>query len=105
MTDSSVSAQAGSPAGSLPQSANGAVASEQADGPAGAVGRVAGTEDSTPLQFAVALDEASYLQLDDVVVTLRQIPGVGPVLTEWHRDRGPGPARGCELRLGCLPYF
>jgi hypothetical protein len=45
------------------------------------VGRVAGTEDSTPLQFAVALDDASYLQLDDVVVTLRQIPGVGPVMT------------------------
>ena len=37
-------------------------------GPAGEsteqVGLVAGTEDSTPLQFAVALDEASYLQLD-----------------------------------------
>ena len=42
---------------------------------------MAGTEDSTPLQFAVALDEASYLQLDDVVVTLRHVPGVGPVLT------------------------
>ncbi len=45
------------------------------------VGLVAGTEDSTPLQFAVALDEASYLQLDDVVVTLRHVPGLGPVLT------------------------
>src|SRR6202042_3137557 len=45
------------------------------------VGLVAGTEDSTPLQFAVALDEASYLQLDDVVVTVRDLPGGGHVAT------------------------
>ena len=76
-----------------------------ADGSAGRVGLVAGTEDSTPLQFAVALDETSYLQLDDVVVTLRHIPGVGPVLDQWHCYGGSGQARGCEFRLGCLPYF
>ncbi|WP_372671773.1 ATP-binding protein [Amycolatopsis kentuckyensis] len=43
------------------------------------VGRVAGTEDSTPLQFHVAIDPEAYLQLDDVVVTRRQLPGLGEV--------------------------
>jgi DNA helicase HerA-like ATPase len=86
------------------------LASEQADGPAGAVGRVAGTEDSTPLQFAVALDEASYLQLDDVVVTLRQIPEVGAVLTSGIvtevRARHEGASFGSDVFLisdGVLP--
>jgi hypothetical protein len=45
------------------------------------VGLVAGTEDATPLQFAVAVAPGQYLQLDDVVVTSRAVPGVGPVLT------------------------
>ncbi|EXG81002.1 ATP-binding protein [Cryptosporangium arvum] len=45
------------------------------------VGRVLGTEDATPLQFHVALREDAYLQLDDVVVTVRDVPGLGPVLT------------------------
>jgi len=45
------------------------------------VGLVAGTEDSPPLQFAVALDEASYLQLDEVVVTRRLVPAIGTVLS------------------------
>ena len=61
--------------------ANGADGNSSSEGAAHPVGLVAGTEDSTPLQFAVALDEDSYLQLDDVVVTLRQVPGIGPVLT------------------------
>jgi DNA helicase HerA-like ATPase len=43
------------------------------------VGRVAGTEDSTPLQFCVAIDPEAYLQLDDVVVTRRELPGRGEV--------------------------
>jgi DNA helicase HerA-like ATPase len=38
-----------------------------------------GTEDSTPLQFHVALAPDAYLQLDDVVVTVRAVPGRGPV--------------------------
>ena len=78
--------------------------------PADLVGRVAGTEDSTPLQFAVALDEASYLQLDDVVVTLRQMPGVGPVLTSGVvtqvRARHEGASFGSDVFLisdGVLP--
>ena len=45
------------------------------------VGRVVGTEDSTPLQFSVAVDPDAYLQLDDVVVTVRAVPGREPVTT------------------------
>jgi uncharacterized protein len=40
-----------------------------------AVGRVLGTEDATPLTFWVALGENQYLQLDDVVVCERTVPG------------------------------
>ena len=43
------------------------------------VGRVLGTEDATPLAFWVAVDEDAYLQLDDVVVTRREVPGREPV--------------------------
>lgn len=43
--------------------------------PQRAVGRVIGTEDSTPLLYAVAIQDGSFLQLDDVVVTERQLPG------------------------------
>ena len=81
-----------------------------AEGSAHPVGLVAGTEDSTPLQFAVALDEDSYLQLDDVVVTLRQVPGVGPVLTSGIvtqvRARHEGASFGSDVFLisdGVLP--
>ncbi len=35
--------------------------------------------DSTPLLFSVALAPDAYLQLDDVVVTVRAVPGRGPV--------------------------
>jgi DNA helicase HerA-like ATPase len=80
------------------------------EGPAHSVGLVAGTEDSTPLQFAVALDEDSYLQLDDVVVTLREVPGVGPVLTSGIvtqvRARHEGASFGSDVFLisdGVLP--
>jgi DNA helicase HerA-like ATPase len=78
--------------------------------PADRVGLVAGTEDSTPLEFAVALDEASYLQLDDVVVTVRPVPGVGPVLTSGIvtqvRARQEGASFGSDVFLiseGVLP--
>src|ERR1700733_3940108 len=84
--------------------------SSLADGAADQVGRVAGTEDSTPLQFAVALDETSYLQLDDVVVTLRDIPGRGPILTSGVvtqvRARHEGASFGSGVFLisdGVLP--
>lgn len=90
--------------------ADGADANSPAEGSALPVGLVAGTEDSTPLQFAVALDEDSYLQLDDVVVTLRQVPGVGPVLTSGIvtqvRARHEGASFGSDVFLisdGVLP--
>jgi hypothetical protein len=43
------------------------------------VGRVLGTADATPLQFWTAVNPGSWLQLDDVVVTARQLPDRGPV--------------------------
>ncbi|MGH3476108.1 MAG: ATP-binding protein [Nocardioidaceae bacterium] len=74
------------------------------------VGRVIGTEDSTPLQFSVALAQDSYLQLDDVVVTVRTVPGVGPVMTSGVvtqvRSRHEGASFGSDVFLiadGVLP--
>src|SRR5919197_946136 len=43
------------------------------------VGRVLGTADATPLQFWVAVSPGAYLQLDDVVVTERELPDQPPV--------------------------
>ncbi|HEY4421065.1 MAG TPA: ATP-binding protein [Pseudonocardia sp.] len=74
------------------------------------VGRVVGTEDSTPLQFSVALAPEQYLQLDDVVVTVRPVPGIGPVLTSGVvtevRARHEGATFGSDVFLiadGVLP--
>jgi len=74
------------------------------------VGLVAGTEDSTPLLFSVALAPEAYLQLDDVVVTVRAVPGVGPVLTSGVvtqvRARHEGASFGSDvflIRDGVLP--
>lgn len=47
----------------------------------GPVGLIAGTSDSTPLKFSVAVDSEAYLQLDDVVTTVRDVPGLGSVRT------------------------
>ena len=41
------------------------------------VGRVLGTEDSTPLDFWVGLEDDAYLQLDDVVFVETEVPGAG----------------------------
>ena len=43
------------------------------------VGRVLGNADATPLTFWTAVRPESYLQLDDVVVTEREIVGRDPV--------------------------
>ena len=43
------------------------------------VGLVVGTVAATPLQFSVAISPDQYLQLDDVVVTQRSLPGQPPV--------------------------
>ncbi|CAI7975255.1 conserved hypothetical protein [Frankia sp. Hr75.2] len=74
------------------------------------VGRVLGTEENTPLLFHVALLEGSYLQLDDVVVTVRAVPGVGPVMTAGIvtqvRARHEGASFGSDVFLiadGVLP--
>ncbi|GAB3240772.1 ATP-binding protein [Kineosporia babensis] len=74
------------------------------------VGLVVGTEDSTPLKFAVAVAPDAYLQLDDVVVTQRVIPGVGPVMTSGIvtevRSRHEGASFGSDVFLiadGVLP--
>ncbi|MFR9793782.1 ATP-binding protein [Streptomyces sp. MB22_4] len=74
------------------------------------VGKVAGTEDSTPLKFHVALSPDAYLQLDDVVSTRRQIPGYGEVVTSGVVTevvaRHEGAAFGSDVFLiadGILP--
>ena len=89
---------------------SGVGASGQPGSPVDQVGLVAGTEDSTPLQFAVALDETSYLQLDDVVVTVRTLPGGGQVVTSGIvtqvRARHEGASYGSDVFLisnGVLP--
>ncbi|MFC8848320.1 MULTISPECIES: ATP-binding protein [unclassified Micromonospora] len=48
-------------------------------GPGEGVGRVLGTADATPLTFWTAVAPGSYLQLDDVVVTRREMPDREPV--------------------------
>ena len=75
-----------------------------------AVGRVLGTEDATPLAFHVALNPDEYLQLDDVVVTVRPVPGRGPVMTAGVvtevRARHEGASFGSDVFLisdGVLP--
>ena len=111
MVDRVVSSEEGSQDGDfLPAAMPGVGVPVPQEGPAGQVGLVAGTEDSTPLQFAVALDETSYLQLDDVVVTQRLVPGIGPVLSSGIvtqvRARHEGASYGSDVFLiseGVLP--
>jgi uncharacterized protein len=63
-------------------------------GPEPPVGRVLGTSDATPLQFWTAVEAGSWLQLDDVVVTHRDLPGgqrvtiAGVVTTVRARHEG-----------------
>jgi DNA helicase HerA-like ATPase len=45
------------------------------------VGRVLGTQPASPLAFWVSLAPGQWLQLDDVVVTAREVPGRGQVRT------------------------
>lgn len=45
----------------------------------GYVGQVAGTVDATPLSFHFAIASGEHLQLDDVVISSREVPGVGAV--------------------------
>src|SRR3954453_17571089 len=52
------------------------------------VGRILGTEDSTPLEFWVGLQEDAYLQLDDVVLVETEVPGVGQLRISGVGDMG-----------------
>lgn len=85
-------------------------APESAEAGADAVGQVVGTEDSTPLKFRVAIYPESYLQLDDVVATVRDIPGRGLVTTSGIvtevTSRHEGATFGSDVFLisdGVLP--
>lgn len=78
--------------------------------PTPSVGLVVGTEDSTPLQFSVALRPGEYLQLDDVVLTQRSVAGHGAVTTSGVvtevRARHEGAQYGSDVFLiddGVLP--
>ena len=66
-----------------------------------AVGQVVGTEDATPLTFHVAIYPESYLQLDDVVATAREVPGRGQVTTygvvTQVRSRHEGASFGSDV--------
>ena len=55
-----------------PEARSGAPAEGGVPGP---VGRVLGTDDATPLSYWVAIGPDQYLQLDDVVVCDRHLPG------------------------------
>ena len=85
MTDTSAAsvASTGSPGGQgeVTASADSPLAGTAPNAAPGEVGKVAGTADSTPMKFHVALAPDSYLQLDDVVTTHRDVPGVGVVTT------------------------
>jgi len=94
----------------LGRSADGSSGDGQRRGERPAGGAGGRTEDSTPLLFSVALAPEAYLQLDDVVVTVRPVPGVGPVLTSGIvtqvRARHEGATFGSDVFLineGVLP--
>ncbi len=78
--------------------------------PTDPIGRVLGTEDATPLQWHVALHEDEYLQLDEVVSTVREVPGVGEVMiagvVTQVQARHEGASFGSDVFLiseGVLP--
>ena len=69
-----------------------------------AVGLVAGTEDSTPLQFRVALARGRLpAARRRRRHRPRRCPGVGPVTHRRRGHPGPRPARGRQLRLRRVP--
>ena len=74
-----------------------------AEVPGSSVGRVQGLLDSTPLLWHVAVQDGAYLQLDDVVVTVRDVPGRGLVTTSGTiseiRARHEGASFGSDVFL------
>ena len=80
------------------------------DGDMPRVGRVLGTEDSTPLEFWVGIEDGTYLQLDDVVMVQTDVPGAGPLrvsgLVDMVRARHEGSRFDTDVFLadqGLLP--
>jgi len=74
------------------------------------IGRVLGTEDSTPLEFWVGLQEDAYLQLDDVVLVETEVPGRGKLrisgVVDMVRARHEGSRFDSDVFLaeaGLLP--
>ena len=74
------------------------------------VGRVLGNEDATPMVFWVGVAPEEFLQLDDVVVTSRNVPGQQPVtlsgLVTQVRARHEGATFDSDVFLiadGVLP--
>jgi DNA helicase HerA-like ATPase len=74
------------------------------------VGRVLGTEDATPLDFWVGLQDDAYLQLDDVVMVETEVPGAGPLrisgVVDMVRARHQGTRFDSDVFLveqGLLP--
>ncbi len=74
------------------------------------VGRVIGTEDATPLEFWVGVDEGQFLQLDDVVALQRTLPGGDAIhiygMVEQVRARHEGARFDSDVFLiedGVLP--
>ena len=74
------------------------------------VGRVLGTEDSTPLEFWVGIEDDAYLQLDDVVMVHTQVPGADALrisgLVDMVRARHEGSRFDTDVFLadqGLLP--
>src|SRR3954447_25593594 len=76
----------------------------------GAIGKVLGTQDATPLEFWVALNDTSYLQLDDVVAVGTDVPGAGALrisgVVDMVRARHEGSRFDSDVFLadqGLLP--
>ena len=74
------------------------------------IGRVLGTEDSTPLDFWVGLHDDGYLQLDDVVMVETKVPGAGDLrisgVVDMVRARHEGSRFDSDVFLaeaGLLP--
>jgi hypothetical protein len=74
------------------------------------VGRVIGTEDATPLEFWVGVEEGQFLQLDDVVSLERALPGGDTIhiygIVEQVRARHEGARFDSDVFLienGVLP--
>ena len=74
------------------------------------VGRVLGTEDATPLDFWVGLEDDAYLQLDDVVIVETTVPGAAPLrisgVVDMVRARHEGSRFDSDVFLveqGLLP--